>query len=159
MEVIYDLGNLTLPTFGLLLLSITLGSFGQICLKMGLKEHGLQISGSFFHTIMNVIAAMMTPWVFLGLCVYVLSTFTWLLLISRVRLSVAYPMISMSYVIVMLLSVLILHETVHVMFAVAGLVCIGTGVSFIGLGMGQTKDDSNKPELEKPVSKAERAMK
>lgn len=143
MGVNNSLGNLTLPTFALLLFSITLGSFGQICLKIGLRQHGIQIAHSLLATILNVITAMIQPWVILGLGLYVLSTFIWLLLISRVRLSVAYPMISISYVIVMFLSVLILHESVHAAFATAGLICIGAGVSLIGLGMGQAKDCSD----------------
>lgn len=83
---------------------------------------------------------MLHPFVALGLALYVISTFTWLLLISRVRLSVAYPMISISYAMVMVLSVLILHETVHWPYAIIALACIGMGVSFIGLGLGRAQE-------------------
>ena len=131
------MGNLTPATFGLLLFSITLGSFAQICLKIGLHGDTIPISHSPLQTIFNIVIVMLRPWVLGGLMIYVASTFTWLLLISRVRLSVVYPMISISYVIVMFLSVLILHEPVAWSFAVAGLVFIGAGVSFIGLGLGQ----------------------
>lgn len=132
------LGNLTFASFCLLIVSLTLGSFGQICLKLGLNTE-IDTTGPISTTFINLVHAMMQPWVMLGLTLYVISTFTWLLLISRVRLSVAYPMISISYVMVMLLSFLILHETIHWGYAVAGLLCIGVGVSFVGLGMGQTK--------------------
>lgn len=133
------LGNLTLASFCLLLVSLTLGSFGQICLKLGLREAPIKAAGSIPATFLNIIHSMMQPYVMLGLALYVISTFTWLLLISRVRLSVAYPMISISYVMVMLLSFLILHETIHWGYALGGLFCIGVGVSFVGLGMGQAK--------------------
>ena len=132
------MGNLTLSSFGLLLVSITIGSFGQICLKVGLAGDRIPIVNSPVETIFNVVQFMLRPWVLVGLALYVISTFTWLLLLSRVRLSVAYPMISMSYALVMVLSVLILHERVAWSYALAGLGCIGVGVSFIGLGLGQS---------------------
>ena len=133
------MGNLTLSSFCLLLFSITLGSFAQIFMKLGIDGEKISIAASPVITAVNVITFMLRPWVMAGLTLYVISTFTWLLLISRVRLSVAYPMISMSYVIVMLLSVVILHESVNWKFAIAGLTCIGIGVSFIGLGLGQAR--------------------
>ena len=50
------MGNLTFPTLCLLLFSITLGSFGQICLKYGLKHSG--------HV--GLVRAMFGPWELLG---------------------------------------------------------------------------------------------
>lgn len=133
------MGNLTFSSFCLLIFSITLGSFAQIFMKLGIDGDKISIASSPLVTALNVITFMMRPWVLAGLTLYVISTFTWLMLISRVRLSVAYPMISISYVIVMLLSAVILHESVDWKLAVAGLACIGVGVSFIGLGLGQAK--------------------
>ncbi len=130
-------GNLTLPAFGLIVFSITLGSFGQICMKLGIAGDKIEIAYSPIQTILNVLAFMVRPYVLLGLALYVVSTFSWLLLLSRVRLSVAYPMISMSYVLVVVLSATILREQVDWRFAAAGLVFICAGVTFIGLGMGQ----------------------
>ena len=95
------MGNLTFKTGILLAVSLLLASFGQIFLKMGLA--GGEISGSA-----GLIKAFLNPYVLLGFAIYACSTLTWMLLISRVKLSVAYPMISISYVIVMILSALIL---------------------------------------------------
>ena len=130
-------GNLTLQAFGLLLFSITLGSFGQICMKLGIAGERIEMVYSPIQTVLNILAFMIRPYVLLGLCLYVVSTFSWLLVLSRVRLSVAYPMISMSYVLVVILSAAILHEHVEWRFALAGFVFIFAGVTFIGLGMGQ----------------------
>ena len=134
-------GNLTLSSFGILIFSLTLGSFGQIFLKLGLK--GAHIGGhstSIIATFLGLIHAMMATNVLIGLGLYVLSTFTWLLLLSKVRLSVAYPMISISYLFVVLLSVFILHERINWLYAGLGLFFISGGVTFIGLGLGQMKD-------------------
>ncbi len=134
-----ETGKLTLTAFSLLLFGITLGSAGQICFKIGLG-HGqpIQIDASPIITFLGILKVMIRPWVMAGLCLYVISTFTYLLALSRVRLSVAYPLISLGYVIVVVLSSVILKEPVDWKYAIAGLVCISLGVSFIGLGMGQS---------------------
>lgn len=131
------MGNLTASSFGLLCVAITLGSFGQILLKLGLGKHGIATGATPVQTIFNIVLAMITPKVLCGLMLYVVSTFFWLLVLSRVRLSVAYPMISMSYILVVILSSLILHEHVKWNVAGAGLFFIALGVSFIGIGLGQ----------------------
>lgn len=130
--------GLTLASFGLILISVTLGSFGQICMKKGVGGRTICTAGSLVETFIEILRAMASPYVILGILLYVISTFVWILIISRVRLSVAYPMISMGYVLVVILSAAILKEPVDWRFAVAGLLCICAGVSFIGLGLGQT---------------------
>ncbi len=133
-------GNLTSRTFLLLLFSITLGSFGQICLKVGMTASKVTDSAqpaSLINTLISLLGSMAQPYVLLGLALYVISTITWLLLLSKVRLSVAYPMISISYVFVVVLSAILLKESVAWSKAVPGLVLISGGVSFIGLGLGR----------------------
>lgn len=133
-------GNLTSRTFILLLISITLGSFGQICLKVGMtasKAAASAQSASIINTVVSLLCSMAQPYVLLGLTLYAISTTTWLLLLSKVRLSVAYPMISISYVFVVILSAALLKESVAWSKAVPGLLLISGGVSFIGLGLGR----------------------
>ena len=122
------MGNLNFKTGILLAVSLLLASFGQIFLKMGLA--GGEISGAA-----GLLGAFLNPFVLLGFAVYACSTLTWMLLISRVKLSVAYPMISISYVIVMILSAWLLKEQVNWLFGLAGLVFIAAGVTFVGKGM------------------------
>ncbi len=130
-------GNLNLIRFAGLLVCITLGSFGQIFLKMGLSEGKIEKMPTLFQTFMNVLTALTKPLVMLGILFYIVSLFGWLMVISRVRLSVAYPLISISYIMVVILSAFILHEKVDWKFAAAGLACISVGVSFIGFGLGK----------------------
>lgn len=130
-------GNLTPRTFILLLVSITLGSFGQICLKVGMMNTGTTDGGSLVTTLGFLLISMLQPYVLLGLMLYVLSTFTWLVLLSKVRLSVAYPMISISYIFVVALSAVLLKENVAWSNAIPGLLLISGGVTFIGLGLGR----------------------
>lgn len=121
------------------MLNLTLGSFGQICMKLGLVGNRIE-TPTLAWAIANTALAFLRPWVLLGILLYALSVFSWLVLISRVRLSVVYPMISISYVLVMVLSVVLLGESVRWAAAATGLLLIGTGVSFIGFGLGQSQD-------------------
>ena len=131
-------GNLTPRTFILLLISITLGSFGQICLKVGMTHTSASAQTSSLITTFSYLAhSMLNAYVLFGLTLYVLSTFTWIMLLSKVRLSVAYPMISISYIFVVVLSAVLLRESVAWSKAIPGLLLISSGVSFIGLGLGR----------------------
>ena len=128
------MGTHPLVTLLLLLVFIVFSSFGQICMKLGLKGDIIPMSSSPVRTVLNILAFMIRPWVLSGLGLYVLSAFAWLSLLkgNGVQLSVVFPMISVGYVVVTLLSVLILHEHVRWKFALAGLVCIAIGVACIG---------------------------
>lgn len=132
-------GNLTSASFGVICIAITLGAFGQVCLKLGLGAKKLA-AGSIIQTFINILHAMAAPYVLLGLGLYVVSTLFWIVVLSKVRLSVAYPLISMSYVLVVILSACMLHEHVNWIFAGTGLALISIGVSFIGVGLGQSKE-------------------
>ena len=127
--------NLTIRTLGLLIGFVFLSCFGQIFMKIGLKGEKIPVTRSPLQTFLNIVSFMLRPHVFLGICLYVVGAFTWLLLINRVRLSVAYPMISIGYGLVTVLSVWILHEKVKWKYAIPGLLLIAAGVSFIGFGM------------------------
>lgn len=131
-------GNLTLRSFGLLCIGITLGSFAQVFLKLGLPPGSIAGGHGFFATFVNILKAMTDGRVMAGLAIYCISTFFWLMAVSRVRLSVAYPLISISYPLVVILSATVLHEHVKWVLAIAGLAFISGGVCFIGLGLGKS---------------------
>ncbi len=131
-------GNLTFRSFLLLLFTMMLGSFGQVFLKRGIPADVAANSTSLAATVLAIVQAMLNPYVILGLTLYVLSVLTWIILLSKVRLSVIYPMISTSYPVVVL-SAIILKEHVKWLYACAGLLMISAGVSCIGLGLGQSE--------------------
>ncbi|MHB1001265.1 MAG: EamA family transporter [Armatimonadota bacterium] len=122
----------------MIMLNVLLGSTGQLFLKYGMSRMG-SISGS--HSVqsglMYSLKAIFTPYVFSGLALYAVSALIWLRILKMVNLSFAYPMISLSYVLVVLLSALILKERVP-LITIAGLVFICVGVSLIGAGYSQS---------------------
>ncbi|MBO7394056.1 MAG: hypothetical protein J6U98_07655 [Abditibacteriota bacterium] len=110
-------------------------SFGQICMKLGMKGEEIPIEKSPFKTIINIILVMLRPYTLTGFVLYVIGALSWLMFLSRVPLNVAYPMISIGYVAIMVLSGVILKEKINWRYASAALVCIAVGVCFIGYSL------------------------
>lgn len=121
----------------MLFVSILLGSFGQILLKKGMQvatsPKALAVGGA---AVMEALKSIMHPMVFFGFVCYGVSSILWLMILKKIPLSTAYPLISFSYVLVVVLSAIILKEHVKWGTTVPGLLLIMGGVSLIGLGMG-----------------------
>ena len=112
-----------------ILLSTLLGVAGQMLLKHGMTRMGEQ---SLAVGRMGDIGMRLatSPWVILGLMVYVSGTFFWLIALSRVELSFAYPFASLSYVLILAAGWALLGETVSLL-RLAGVVTICLGVLII----------------------------
>lgn len=129
------MGDLTFSSFIMICVFVAVISVGQVLIKLSLGKKVL-LAGSPLTTFCNILRAFLHPLMLIGLALYVAGTLIWILVLSRVRLSVAYPMMSMSYFLVVILSATVLHERVKWRLAIAGLLLISGGVSLIGLGMG-----------------------
>ena len=77
--------------YALIVASVILAAAGQVLMKLGMSAVG---GGSFAATIA---AGFSEPVVLLGLVCYAASTVSWLIVLSRVPLSVAYPFGALSY--------------------------------------------------------------
>jgi drug/metabolite transporter (DMT)-like permease len=123
----------------LILINVVLGSAGQLSLKYGVNcIGGLHAGPGPAGLLTGALKAICTPYVFLGFALYGLSAIIWLNILSQVRLSIAYPMISLSYVVVVILSSVLLKERVSTV-TIAGLLFICLGVSLIGIGYGSNR--------------------
>ena len=82
---------------------------GQVLLKFALQKMGV------FSWTAHFFASQLTNWWFLGcgIC-YAAATVLWMYIIKNFPFSMAYPMISLSYVFGMLTAMLIFHETIPV---------------------------------------------
>lgn len=113
-----------------LLIAITLGAFGQIALKHGMKQYGPLGQGGAM--LGNLFSAVITPYVLLGLALYAVSSCFWLVVLSSWNLSYAYPMIATNYLLVVLLSRLFFKETVFplqwlgIVLMVGGLILVAS---------------------------------
>ncbi len=89
---------MTLSTFFFLLTGVLLNAGAQLLLKAGVRPLGaLSIEAS---TLVATGARVLTQWPILaGLACYVISVGVWLVALSRVEVSLAYPMLSLGYVV------------------------------------------------------------
>lgn len=90
-----------------LMVSILLAVFGQLLMKRGMMLFGtFPISQLFF----KIVPMFLNPWVFSGLVCFGLSAIFWLVVLSRLELSLVYPMVSVAYVLVALASWIFFKE-------------------------------------------------
>lgn len=109
----------------MILASVVLGVVGQISLKRGMLLFG---SAGLDLSLLRVI---FTPYIFLGLVLYAIAMLIWLVILSRVELSYAYPMLSLSYVFIVLASWLIFNEHLSLL-RLLGVLFISLGVMMVG---------------------------
>lgn len=112
----------------LILFTVLTNAAAQIMLKKGMIS-----VGSFSFDATNLasafVKAMLNPFVFLGLCTFVISMLSHLIVLSRVDLSFAYPFLSLAYVVTAAYAYFIFKEDVNVVrFAGIALICLGTVV-------------------------------
>jgi undecaprenyl phosphate-alpha-L-ara4N flippase subunit ArnE len=105
-----DRGRKSVLSVGSLLLvifAVVAAAGGQLMLK-----HGMQLATARAHRSGGslAVAAATTPWVLVGLAVFAVSAVAWLAALSRVPLNVAYPFNAVGYIVVLVASVLVLHE-------------------------------------------------
>jgi multidrug transporter EmrE-like cation transporter len=88
----------TALTFSLVLAGVLLNAAAQLLLKAGTNR-----VGEFAFAMDNLVPVgaklAMNPFILGGLACYVVSVVVWILALSRVPVSVAYPMLSIGYIV------------------------------------------------------------
>ncbi len=125
--------GLTAKTFALIWLTLIVLSCGQILIKQGIGNKKIPTDSNPLKMLLNILRVMFRPKTAAGFGFYVVGTVIWLYVLSRVPLSTAYPLFSMSYFLVVILSATILKERVVWRYAIIGLLLISAGVTCIGL--------------------------
>jgi drug/metabolite transporter (DMT)-like permease len=97
----------------LILLSISIAVGGQLLLKIGINRIGISDFGSFSALGGFFAGIIKSPLVIIGLLLYVISAAIWMIVLSAVDLSFAYPFIGFTYVLILILSKFILKEDVN----------------------------------------------
>ena len=111
----------------LILINIPLGVAGQFLIKQAINHIG---SYSNMPIATFLYKAFTAPMILLGLFLYVLSSVLWVMILSKVDLSIAYPLLSLGYILILFLSWAFLHETISPV-RLAGVVLIIAGVYFV----------------------------
>jgi drug/metabolite transporter (DMT)-like permease len=113
-----------LPSLWLIGLSIISGVGGQTAIKLGVRH--VAASGLAFDLLGIFALILRTPLIILGLALYALGALAWIVVLSRLDLSHAYPFLALNFVLVALVSWLFLGESIPVLrWAGIGCICIG----------------------------------
>lgn len=108
----------------LLVIGIIIVSAGQLLLKRGVFDVDIQPSIEILSNILK------SPYLILGISLYGLGSILWLFVLKRMPLSVAYPSMSISYIIVFFASGILFTETLG-FTKILGVALIFLGVSII----------------------------
>ena len=116
--------GITLKDFLLLICNVLFTVTGQLLLKQGMLQVG-RVEG-VSRVIHKLIQAFMNPFVIGGIATYGFTTMIWLVILSRVKLSVAYPIISLGYLLSILFSWIFFKESIpRIRVLGAVVICIG----------------------------------
>jgi multidrug transporter EmrE-like cation transporter len=115
----------------LIFVSVAFAVAGQVILKAAMTEIGHIGAAQISNATDTIVRAAKEPRLWLGLSLFGISAVFWLVVLSHVPLSLAYPFVGLSYVLVVLMSRFILHEHIPasrwfgVFVVTAGIVIIG----------------------------------
>lgn len=113
---------MNLQEFCLLLFSVLVSATGQFFLKIGALKLGKVTGSNLFSHILNII---MVPELLAGLACYGLGAIAYILLLTRVKLSVAGPSASLIYIFSVLMGYFIFKESIPIyrLFGMGFIVC------------------------------------
>jgi multidrug transporter EmrE-like cation transporter len=123
---------MTPTSLGLIFVSIVLTSAAQLLMKAGMSSPSVAqvMSGG---TVLNMVLAIATsPFVIGGLFCFGLSAATWLLVLSRVDVSQAYPFIALGIAATAAGGLLFFGEALSLL-RLGGVAIIGIGVLMVAL--------------------------
>lgn len=110
----------------IIIIGVVFAAIGQVSWKLGMNQAG-QISAMNLAYISSV---LLNPYVLLGFVMYSLSTVFWLIALSKRDLSFVYPFISLTYILVLVLSSMVLKESIGIN-KIAGTLAIIAGLVII----------------------------
>lgn len=115
----------------LLIPAILLSTTGELLFKIGMNRiGGFEFSPASIRTVLPRI--LLNPFIWLGFLGFGLGALFWLAVLSRVPLSLAYPILALSYFVVVVEAWLFLHERVTRQ-RMLGVGIIVVGVVVVGL--------------------------
>jgi undecaprenyl phosphate-alpha-L-ara4N flippase subunit ArnE len=112
---------LTVASLGLVLFAVIAAATGQVMLKHGMQIASARAADSGGSLVLR---AATSPWVLLGLVVFGVSAIAWLGALSKLPLSVAYPFNAVGYLVILLASIIVLHERANVLTWVGSLMVV-----------------------------------
>jgi drug/metabolite transporter (DMT)-like permease len=116
---------MTLVNFGFVVLGVLLNAAAQLLIKAGTTALGTLLSPDGI--LATVFRVSFQPFILAGLFCYVVSVGVWIYVLSQVPVSVAYPMLSIGYVVAAFAGYLFFGETL------GWLKIVGIGIIIVGV--------------------------
>lgn len=120
---------MTIWLLGLVLVAVTFSGLAQIAFKASMSG-ALQGTCATLAWKSSLVSGLTNPYVILGLLLYGASSLLWLLVLSRLEVTVAYPFVGLGFVITMFLGSVLSHEPlgltriIGTLLVVAGVILI-----------------------------------
>ena len=123
-----------------ILFTVLTNAAAQLMLKHGMTSLG-PITFAGVNPLLKILQIVFSPFVFLGLCTFVVSMASHLFVLSKVDLSFAFPFLSLAYVVVAVFAYFVFHEDLNAWrIAGIGFICVGTAL------IAQSGRTSHDPE-------------
>lgn len=120
-----------LVNFALLLWDVLASVSGQLSLKLAMNQVGAIGLAQVANPIATAIRVFSNPLMWLALALYSTAFIAWLIVLSRINLSLAYPLLALTYVLIPIASWVILGEQVPTLRWV-GITIIAVGIVAVG---------------------------
>lgn len=111
-------GSLTLPMLGLILFCVLAETAREVCFKQSARESA-------------PISSLFKPVTWLGISCWAMELLAWTAVLERVPLTIAFPIMGLSYVVIVFAGAIIFKENINlrhatgVFLVTAGVVCVG----------------------------------
>ncbi len=120
-------------SIGLILIAVVFSVSGQLLLKAGANKVGRIEASALKNPLQIVFSFFKSPLIIFGLLLFLISAFLWIIALTRVDLSFAYPLVGTSYVLILLFSRIFLGEDVNIL-RWFGALLVALGVVLISRG-------------------------
>ena len=121
-------------SLAVLLFAVAVAATGQLMLKHGMTQAAASARAEGRSL---AVSAGLNVWVVTGLIVFAVSALAWLLTLSRVPLSLAYPFNALGYLGILGASALVLHERVNVATVIGSAMVVCGLIIVVTLGPTQ----------------------
>ncbi|MEF0940268.1 EamA family transporter [Rhizobium sp. BR 362] len=112
-------GSLTFPMLGLILFCVLAETAREVCFKQSASQNAL-------------LSALARPVTWLGIFFWAVELLAWTAVLEHVALSIAFPLMALSYVVIVFAGALIFKENINLRHA-AGVFLVTAGVACVGV--------------------------
>ncbi|MBB3611806.1 EamA family transporter [Rhizobium sp. BK602] len=112
-------GSLTWPMLGLILFCVLAETAREVCFKQAAQQGALRL-------------ALARPVTWLGVLFWAVELLAWTAVLERVPLSLAFPLMALSYVVIVLAGAAIFKENINLRHA-TGVFLVTAGVACVGV--------------------------